>query len=206
MFTKSIAAAAALLFCAQVTWAQTASPTRKAPLPDDETSAVQSPVVSLVGTWKANTEKLPLTGDFNEKVWGRNAQSVRDVTLDVRQNGEATLTVSRKVLDARGRVVPGSASVEEAELTVGPASPALATRMAHEVKVVKAQRRYPDAPGDTWALQNLRVNVVSFTDGANTIEVRFEPADGQGAFTELVSRSRTSQPTNRKSRAAAGKS
>jgi hypothetical protein len=78
--------------------------------------------------------------------------------------------------------------------------------MEHAVTVVKAQRRYPDAPSDTWTLENLRVNVVSFTDGANTIEVRFEPADGQGAFTELVRRSRTSPTANRKSRAAAGKS
>jgi len=121
-------------------------------------------------------------------VWGRNAVSVRDVTLTVKPNGDATLAISRKVLDARGLVVPGSSSVEQADVTIGEAKQGLATRVDHDVRVVKAERRYPDGPGETWPLENLRVNVVSFTDSRDTLEVRFEPADGQGSFSEQLLR------------------
>jgi hypothetical protein len=188
MNAKLFASAAAVLLCAQVSWAQTSS-TQK-PAHDDETGVADvAPVApALVGTWKARTERLPLTGDFNEQVWGKNAVSVRDVTLSVKPTGEAVLTVSRKVLDGRGRVVPGSASVEEADITVGAAQPGLATRLDHQVKVVKAERRYPDNANDRWALDNLRVGVVSFSDGHDTIEVRFDPADGQGSFADLLTR------------------
>ena len=192
MFARLCAFAAAVLFCAQVSWGQTPHSAPKAPAADDETGQTEVAALSpsLAGTWKAKTEKLPLTGEFNEKVWGKNATSVRDVTLTVRPSGAATLTISRKVLDARGRTVPGSASVEQADVEIGAATPALATRMEHAVKVVKAERRYPDNPDDRWPLENLRVNVVSFTDGDGTVEVRFEPADGQGALSELLTKQR----------------
>jgi len=188
MLAKMMASAAALLLCAQIGWAQTPSPSRKT-LPDDESSGTAPAAApSLAGTWKARTERLPLTGDFNEKVWGKNAASVRDVTLAVKADGGATLTVSRKVLDARGRAVPGSPSIEQADVTIGDAKPGFATRLDHDVRVVKAERRYPDDAGDRWPLENLKVNVVSFSDTHDQIEVRFEPADGQGSFSETLTR------------------
>ena len=191
MLAKLVASAAVVLLCAQVSWAQNPQPAKG--LSDDEGSAATAdapPPVSrsLAGTWKGPTERLPLSGDFNEQVWGKNAVSVRDVSLSVKPTGEAVLTVSRKVLDARGRVVPGSASVEQADITIGAAQPGFATRLDHDVKVVKAERSYPDDPKDRWTLDNLRVSVVSFTDGAQTLEVRFEPADGKGSFSELLTR------------------
>ena len=198
MFARIFTTAAAVLLCAYTGWAQNAAPSASAPASpqksgaDDESgppSAVP-PGDSLVGTWKAITERLPVTGDFNEKVWGKDAVSVRDVSLTVKANGDATLSISRKVLDARGRVVPGSPSIEQADLTLGEAKPGLATRVDHDVRVVKAERRYPDNQGDRWPLQDLRVSVVSFSDGPGTLEVRFEPADGQGAFSEVLKRQR----------------
>jgi hypothetical protein len=205
MFAKVLTAAVAVLLCAQVSLAQTPSSTPRKqattphkPAADDE-SGVASPLsapASLVGTWRGKTDRFPLTGDFNEKVWGKNAVSIRDVTLVVKSNGDGTLSIARKVLDARGRTVPGSSSVEEAGIVVGEAKPGLATRVDHDVRVVKAERRYPDSPGDDWPLENLRVNVVSFSDAPATLEVRFEPADGQGAFSELLSRAtpKTARP------------
>jgi hypothetical protein len=189
MFAKTMTSAAAVLLCAQFGWAQTPSPSRKT-LPDDESNVTAPAAVapSLVGTWKARTERLPLTGDFNEKVWGKNAASVRDVTLAVKPDGAATLTISRKVVDARGRAVPGSPSIEQADVTIGDARPGFATRLDHDVHVVKAERRYPDDAGDRWPLENLKVNVVSFSDSHDTVEVRFEPADGQGSFSETLTR------------------
>lgn len=189
MFAKLFAAAAVIGLCAQVSWAQT-SPAPRHTGTDEENGAATAVSPALVGTWKAKTERLPLTGDFNEKVWGRGAQSVRDVTLTVRPNGEGTLSISRKVVGKGGKVVPGSARVEEAELTIGAEQPGFATRIDHQVHVVKAERRYSDNPADKWTLDNLRVNVVTFTDGTNTLEVRFDPADGQGAFAELLTKNR----------------
>ena len=192
MFPKVLTSAAAILFCAQVSWAQTSSlPSPHRTASDDEAGATSVVPVSpaIVGTWRA-TERLSLSGDFNEKVWGKNAVSLRDVTLTVKSNGEGTLTVSRKVLDARGRVVPGSPSIEQVDIMLGEAKPGLATRVDHDVRVVKAERRYPDNPGDRWPLQDLRVGVVSFSDGPATLEIRFEPADGLGAFSELLQRQR----------------
>jgi hypothetical protein len=58
----------------------------------------------------------------------------------------------------------------------------------HDVKVVKAERRYPDSHDDRWPIDNLRVSVVTFSDGRNTLEVRFDPPDGQGSFAELLTR------------------
>ncbi len=191
MLAKVLPIAAVLLLCVQVSWAQ--NPTRTTSLPGDEGHAANLGAVapSMIGTWKAPTERLPLSGDFNEQVWGKNAVSVRDVTLSVKPTGDAVLTVSRKVLDARGRVVPGSASVEKADITIGAAQPGFATRLDHAVTVVKAERSYPDDPKEPWPLENLRVGIVSFSDGAPALEVRFEPADGKGTFSELLNRQRT---------------
>jgi hypothetical protein len=200
MFAKVLTSAAAVLFCcAQVSWAQTSSShgSHKTVSDDESGPASVVPVSpAIVGTWHAQTERLPLTGDFNEKVWGKNAVSLRDVTLAVKSNGEGTLTVSKKVLDARGRVVPGSPSIEQADIMLGEAKPGLATRVDHDVRVVKAERRYPDNAGDKWPLENLRVSVVSFTDAKNDVEVRFEPADGNGSFSETLTRA-VARPTRK---------
>jgi len=158
------------------------------PAPHHPAAPAAPAAPSLVGTWKAATERLPLTGEFNEKVWGKNATSVRDVSLVIKAGGNATLTVSRKVLDARGRVVPGSPSIEEAEITIGDATPGFATRLEHDVRVVKGERRYPDNGSDRWPLDQLVVPIVTFSDDLNAVEVRFEPADGQGSFSELLTR------------------
>ena len=202
MFAKTMTSVAAvLLLCAQVGFAQgTASPPTKAPspktIPDDESAVTGAPAATPVpaGTWHGKTERLPLTGDFNEKIWGKNATSVRDVTLAVRTGGGATLTISRKVVDARGRVVPGSSSLEEAEVVIGQARRGFASRLDHDVRVVKAERRYPGAPADTWPLESLRVNVVTFTDSRDTLEIRFEPSDGQGSFSEVLTRGASNGP------------
>ena len=101
----------------------------------------------LAGTWRSAPEELSLTTDFDESVWGKNAKSVRTVEMAVRANGEATLTVTRKVVDARGRTVKGSTSIEEARLVLGSARPTVADRSELAVDVTSAERRYPDDPG-----------------------------------------------------------
>ena len=73
---------------------------------------------SLVGSWKSATDRLTLSTAFDESVWGKNAASERDVELTVPSTGPATLTVTRKVVDAKGKTVPGSTSIEQARLQI----------------------------------------------------------------------------------------
>src|SRR5687768_10650804 len=121
----------------------------------------------LAGTWTSTTETLALTSAFDESVWGPKASSVRTVQLELQPSGEGTLTVTRKVVDARGRTVANSTSVERATLRVGAATPPSMTRVEHEVTVTKAERTYPDDPKFSWALDGLKVKLVTFDDDPN---------------------------------------
>src|SRR5688572_18010357 len=116
MRVQLITAAAVLLLSAAGATAQTVNP-------------------SLVGTWKSAPDQVKLTTDFDKSVWGSDASSVRTVDLVVRQSGDATLTVTKKVVDARGRAVPASTWVEETQLTIGAARDGAATRVQHDTQV-----------------------------------------------------------------------
>jgi hypothetical protein len=151
----------------------------------DPTPARTTP---LTGIWKSMPEEITLTTDFDESVWGKNAKSVRTVDLSIRAGGEATLTVTRKVVDARGRTVKGSASIEEAQLRLGDARPTVAGRSEIDANVTSAERRYPDDPGSRWPLDGVRVLVAAFADEPSTLEIRFETPEGRGSFWEKVHR------------------
>src|SRR5687768_18409252 len=73
----------------------------------------------LVGTWKSAPDEMKLTSDFDKSVWGVNASSVRTLELTVRPSGEGTLRVTKKVVDGKGRVMPASTWIEEAQLKLG---------------------------------------------------------------------------------------
>lgn len=149
----------------------------------------------LAGTWRSAPDELSLTTEFDESVWGKNAKSVRTVEMSVRPTGEATLTVTRKVVDARGRTVNGSTSIEEARLVLGSARPTVADRSELQVDVASAERRYPDDPESRWPLDGLRVGVTAFDDDPGTLEIRFDTPEGRGSFWEKVRRG-TRQPSS----------
>jgi hypothetical protein len=144
----------------------------------------------LTGAWRSAPEETSLTTDFDVSVWGKNAKAVRTVELTVGAAGEATLTVTRKVVDARGRTVKGSTSVEQAQIVIGEAERSAATRSDLAVTVKNAERKYPDDPGSTWSLDGLKVGVATFSDTPGTIEVRFDTPEGRGSFWETLSRGR----------------
>lgn len=146
---------------------------------------------ALRGAWRSAALELPLATEFDESVWGKNAKSVRTVDMTVRATGEATVTVRRRVLDARGRVVKGSESIERAELRFagdGPAQPASSGRLDLPVTVVAAERLYPDDPASRWPIEGLRVGLTRFADDPATIEVRVDTPEGQGSFWETLHR------------------
>jgi hypothetical protein len=161
-------------------------------LPDDESGPgdVVTASPAIAGTWRSTTERLPLLSDFDVSVYGKNAVSERTVDVTIKATGEGLITVSRRVLDAQGRVVKGSASIEEASFKVGAAQPALAGRIEHAVEVTHAERRYPDDPTSKWPLDGTRVTIASFADDRATLEVRFDTPDGRGSLAELVQRQR----------------
>jgi hypothetical protein len=143
---------------------------------------------TLIGTWKSPPDEMPLSSAFDESVWGPGAKSVRTVELQIDPTGHGTLTVTKRVVDGRGRTVKASTSVEKAQLTVGSSHRAVATRREHDVTVTSAVRTYPDDPTYKWDLAGLKVEVATFDGDATTMEVRFEPAEGTGAFWQTLRR------------------
>jgi hypothetical protein len=143
---------------------------------------------SLAGTWQSAPDEMRLSAPHQEAVWGKNASEVRTVRLSVRPTGAATLTVTRKVVDARRRTVPGTTSIEEVELTVGIAPADSGIRVDLPVTVKRAERRYPGDPAGTWTIEGLRVVVTTFPDDASRLEVRLDFPDGRGSFWETLRR------------------
>ena len=191
MRIQLITAVAVLLLSAAGTTAQTA---RTTPRPDDEHQGRHQPATiapSLAGTWKSAPEEIQLTTDFDKSVWGAGAKSIRTVDLVVRPSGDGTLKVTKKVVDARGRTVPASTWVEEAQLTIGAPQPGIAGRVDHDTKIASAVRLFPDDPNYKWSLDGLQVKVVTFQDGdGSAIEIRYDTPDGKGSFWETLRRDR----------------
>ena len=150
--------------------------------------AFAAAATSLAGTWKSEPEDTSLTTEFDESVWGRNAKSVRTVEIVVRPDVDATLRVTRKVVDARGRTVKGSPSVDSARLKIGGPVRTAGPRTELDVSVASAERSYPDDPGARWPLDGLRVGITSLTDDPGTLEIRIDTPEGRGSFWETVRR------------------
>lgn len=146
---------------------------------------------TLTGTWRSAVEETPLSSSFDESVWGKNAKATRSVVLTITSAGDATLTVTRKILDARGREIKAATSVEHAELTIGEAQPPKDVRSDLAVTVKRAERRYPDDPAGTWPLDGLRVTVSTFSDDRSRIEVRVDTPEGRGSFWETLRRAKS---------------
>ena len=141
----------------------------------------------LTGTWRSAPDRTPLSGAFEESVWGKNAVSERRVELRVQQGGESVLTVTTRILDAKGRVVRGPTSIEESRLKIGGPSRTSAAGVDHEVTVTSAERRYPDDPPGKWPMEGLKVRLLT-RDDRDTIEMRYDTPEGRGSFWETLSR------------------
>jgi hypothetical protein len=156
---------------------------------DKQDKGTPNPAASLAGTWRSEPDELKLTSAFDKSVWGPDATAVRSVELTVRPTGEARLVVTRRVTDGRGRTIAASTSIEEADIVIGAATESSAGRREHDVRVVKAVRRYPDDPPASWDLAGLGVKVVTFADGdPNMLEVRLDTPEGRGSFWETLRR------------------
>lgn len=142
----------------------------------------------LTGTWRSAPDEMPLSTSFDESVWGKNAKSIRTVEMVVRATGDASLTVTRKVVDGRGRTVPASTSIEHADVVIGPPESSNDVRSELSVTVKSAERRYPDDPSGNWSLDGLKVGVATFPGEPESIEVRVDFPEGRGSFWETLKR------------------
>jgi len=116
------------------------------------------------------------------------------VALVVGASGDATLTVTRRVVNARGQTVSGSLSVEEAQIRIGAPGNAADVRIEYDVAVLEAERRYPDDKDYRWTIDGLQVKVTGFEDRGDVLEVRVDPPDGQGSFWETLRRAGRGAP------------
>ena len=175
MRTLSVAALAAVML-----WATgTAAPA--------QTSKSSAP--ELAGTWTSAPYEMPLSTDFDRSVWGPNAKSVRDVQLRLDAAGQGTLTVTKRVLDAKNNTVAGSVSIEEARLSVGGLQKGSGPRAEDEVSVQSAERRYPDDKEYKWPIDGLRVRIATLDQKpGESIEIRYDTPEGRGSFWETLRR------------------
>ncbi len=157
-------------------------------LTDAAPSAPTTSPGALVGTWRSAPEETPLSSEFDESVWGKNAKAVRTVEMTVKAAGDATLTVTRRILDARGREIKAATSIEHAELSIGAPQQQNDVRADLAVTIKRAERRYPDDPSGTWPMDGLRVTVSTFSDDPARLEVRVDTPEGRGSFWETLRR------------------
>jgi hypothetical protein len=150
---------------------------------------------ALSGTWQSEPDETPLSSAFDESVWGKNAVAIRSVQMTVGPTGDATLTVSRKVVDGRRHTVPGSQSVERVHLSLGTVQKSTDIRCDLMVSVKQAERRYPDEPGFTSPIEGLRVGVTTFPGDPGKLEIRVDTPEGRGSFWETLRRAVNKKPS-----------
>jgi hypothetical protein len=155
-------------------------------------STAAANTATLTGIWRSAVDETPLSSQFDESVWGKDAKSTRVVEMAVKSAGE-----TRKILDARGREFRAATSIEEAEMSIGAVQRTIDGRSDLVVTVKNAKRRYPDDPAGTWQLDGLRVTVSTFSDDPSRIEVRVDTPEGPGSFWETLRRVTRSASTRR---------
>ena len=150
---------------------------------------------ALAGRWQSEPDETPLSSALDESVWGKNAVAIRSVQMTVGPTGDATLTVSRRVVDGRRRTVRGSPSVDRIQLSLGPVGNSTDLRSDLTVSVRQAERRYPDDPGYTWPVEGLRVGVTTFPDDPAKLEIRVDTREGRDSFWETLRRAVNKKPS-----------
>jgi hypothetical protein len=181
-----------LPLCGQ-TQAQSPSPQQTPGADEDASANVALPPATLVGSWRSPRVDMLLSSDLDRDVYGPNAVSSRITNVVIRSSGEGTLTVTRRIVDRRGRAVAGTRSVEEVQFVVGAADQNRAGLPRYQGKVVRAERRYLDPPVDRFTLEGAGVEFYQGAEGTrDQLQVHFDTPDGKGSFTETLRRVRAS--------------
>ena len=143
---------------------------------------------SLAGRWTSAPLELALTGEFHQSVYGAGASSVRSVTMTIQPSGEGVFTVTSRVRDRGGRVVPGTQEIEEVRFSVGDLVEQPGRQPHYSSRIIKAERRFADDPSSAFARDGVKLALYVPDGKSGTIEVRFDTPDGTGSFWETVRR------------------
>jgi len=211
MRIRMIAALAAFhLGAAGLTAAQNAQP-RPEPTSSPASSSPSTPstdsstiLQKFVGVWTAEPAEVRLVSDLDVSVWGPNASSVRKVEMTINPSLEGVITVTRSVVDARGRTKPHSVSIEEAHLALRAPERLDPNRVEPIVEVTQPERRYPD-DNDRWPLDGLVVKLIGTDLEHDRLNLRFDLPDGRGSFGETLIKRPAQGPARRTGSSAASR-
>jgi hypothetical protein len=142
---------------------------------------------SLAGRWQSAPFELPLTSDFHVSVYGSGARSVRTVTMTIQPSGDGVFRVISRVLDRRGRVVPGTQDNQEVAFTVGDLAEEPGRQPHYTSRIVRAERRFAGDAAAAVPREGVKL-AIYVLKAAGTLEVRFETPEGTGSFWETLRR------------------
>jgi hypothetical protein len=157
---------------------------------EEDTSSTNRTVfpASLAGRWTSAPLELALTSEFHQSVYGAGASSVRSVAMTIQPSGEGVFTVTSRVRDRRGRVVPGTQEIEEVRFSVGDLVEQPGRQPHYTSRIVKAERRFADDPSSAFARDGVTLALYVPEGKPGTLEVRFDTPEGTGSFWETVRR------------------
>jgi hypothetical protein len=143
----------------------------------------------LVGQWRSANVDILLSSDLDRSVFGPNASSRRTTEMRIRADGAGTITVTRKVIDRRGRTIPGTLAIEEVQFVLEAETDTGAPRPHFPGRIVKGERRHPGIPGGPSTVEGFKVEVVPFEmSDTKRVEIRFDTPEGTGSFWETLRR------------------
>lgn len=182
-----------LLALASPAWASTPlsqSHPPAAPAGKDPSVTARSSPQPLVGRWRAAPLQVLLSSELDTSVFGENAQSTRNVELVVQPTGQATLTVTQRVIDARRRAVPGTTTIDRIDFTLGDLTRdgTFAAVPRYETNITKAVRRYPDLPQPPSELDGIRIEIIANDEDHNRVDVTLESDEEGATFSEPLRR------------------
>ena len=142
----------------------------------------------MAGRWTASVYEVTLSDDFHRSVYGPDARSVRAVALTIQLSGEGTFTVTNSVRDRAGHTVPGTRSIDDVRFAIGEVKRETGYQPRYTSRIAKAERRYPDDPSSTFALDGVKLEFFVPEGQPGRLDVRFDTPDGRGSFWETLRR------------------
>jgi hypothetical protein len=149
---------------------------------------------SMVGRWRAQPDRTPLSDD---SAWGARATAVRLTEMRIGETGEGSVTVTRSVVNAAGRTLPGSRTVDTADFVLGAEEQPLGLLPRYTTRIMSAERRLAGPPAVTTTIDMLQVQIYPpDTDAPDSLRLSFSVWDGDGSFSTTLQRERTPTATS----------
>ena len=96
--------------------------------------------------------------------------------------------MTSSVRDRRGRVVPGTAEIEEVRFAVGDLAEEPGRQPHYATRIVRAERRFADDAASAFARDGVKLALYAQEGKPDMMEVRFDTPEGTGSFWETIRR------------------